>query len=92
MADPRAYFEIDRAGGADQGQWIWRIKSWGDHRILARSDLLETREEAMRQAAIVRDDIGANQGIWDQTVEPESKWVRLPPVASNRGLRRILFG
>ena len=79
MADPRTYFEIDRAG-AGRERWIWRIKSWGDHKIMASSELLDSREAAMHAAALVRDDIGMNQGIWDQTVDPESKWVRLPPV------------
>ena len=78
MADPRAYFEIDHAG--DGEQWVWRIKSWGDHRVLASSRRFATREEAMREAGMVRDDIGSNQGIWDQSVNPDSKWVRLPPV------------
>lgn len=79
MADPRAYFEIDHAG-VGGGQWIWRIKSWGDHRVLASSGLFATREEAMREAGMVRDDIGDNRGIWDQSINPDSTWVRLPAV------------
>jgi hypothetical protein len=43
--------------------------------------LFDSREAAMREAGVVRDDLGQNQGIWDQTVEPESNWVRLPPVS-----------
>lgn len=80
MPDPRAYFEIDRAGVGHE-QWIWRIKRWEDHAILASSTLFDSREAAMREAGVVRDDLGQNQGIWDQTVEPESNWVRLPPVS-----------
>ena len=34
----------------------------------------------MREAGMVRDDIGDNQGIWDQSISPDSRWVRLPAV------------
>lgn len=83
MPDPRAYFEIDRAGVGHE-QWIWRVKRWEDHVVLASSALHDSREAAMREAAVVRDDIGQNQGIWDQTVEPESTGCACRPFPLNR--------
>ena len=74
--ESKTYFELARAG-ADDRRWIWRIRSFDDHAILASSEPLPSRTAAEDAMRLVADSRFAH--VWDQTLPDDrrQKWVHL---------------
>ena len=74
--ESKTYFELARAGEDDR-RWVWRIRSFEDHAILASSEPLPSRSAAEDAMRLVADSRFAH--VWDQTLPDDrrQKWVHL---------------
>lgn len=62
------YFEVQAAVGG----WVWRIRTHGNHEILASSEILKQRSSCFYAIGLVKAGAGKQTTVWDRD---KGEWV-----------------